>query len=366
MKINLQLVIALLICSASTYAQTWSTSNGTDIYYTTGKVGIGTSTPSQALEVFGTVLSNQVTTTTGTYGSSGSSNLSFNTNTTNRLTILNSNGFVGIGTASPTEALHVNGNILASQLSSTSVLSTNVTASGSVTSNTFLSNNGLFNTTASQFALQTNGTSRFVIKSSNGNIGIGTAAPDDKLHISNGNLVIDNGNLPTIYTGTGTSELNRFLQLSNSAGLSSSPSGLKAGGVLVADDYAYASPSKNDLIVKGKLGIGTPLTSNPNNYTLAVNGTIGTKDVHVEKTSTTWPDYVFSNSYELQPLKQVAAYIEENKHLEGVPSAAEVEKDGHSLAEMDAILLKKVEELTLYIIQQQKEIEALKAQLKNK
>jgi len=360
MKIKLQLVIALLICSAGTYAQTWSTSNGADIYYTAGKVGIGTSTPSQALEVSGTVLSSQTTTTTGTYSSSGSSNLSFNTSTTNRMTILNSNGFVGIGTTSPTQLLHVNGNVLATQFQGTSFAAT-----GSITANTFTANNGTFNSVSSLLALQTNGTNRFVIQSSNGNVGVGTATPDSKFHISGGNLVIDNSSAPTIYTGTGTAELNRYLLLSNSVGQPTA-SGLKVGGVLVADDYTYASPSKNDLIVKGKLGIGTPLTSNPNNYTLAVNGTIGTKDVHVERTSTTWPDYVFSRSYELQPLKQVAAYIEENKHLEGVPSAADVEKDGHSLAEMDAILLKKVEELTLYIIQQQKEIEALKAQLKNK
>jgi hypothetical protein len=67
----------------------------------------------------------------------------------------------------------------------------------------------------------------------------------------------------------------------------------------------------------------------------------------------------------LQPsLTEVATYIEENKHLPNVPSAAEVEQNGVDLGEMDKILLQKVEELTLYVIQQQKQIEALQSELK--
>jgi hypothetical protein len=66
----------------------------------------------------------------------------------------------------------------------------------------------------------------------------------------------------------------------------------------------------------------------------------------------------------LQPsLTEVATYIEENKHLPNVPSAAEVEQNGVDLGEMDKILLQKVEELTLYVIQQQKQIEALQKEL---
>jgi hypothetical protein len=116
----------------------------------------------------------------------------------------------------------------------------------------------------------------------------------------------------------------------------------------------------------GAVGIGTPLTNNPNGYTLAVNGKIGAKDVQVETASTTWPDYVFAKDYQLPSLTEVEKYIQENKHLENVPSAKEIEKNGHSLGEMDKILLKKVEELTLYVIQQQKEIEELKKKLERK
>ncbi len=116
----------------------------------------------------------------------------------------------------------------------------------------------------------------------------------------------------------------------------------------------------------GAVGIGTPLTNNPNGYTLAVNGKIGAKDVQVETSSTTWPDYVFAQDYRLPSLAEVEKFIQENKHLENVPSASEIEKNGHSLGEMDKILLKKVEELTMYIIQQQKEIEELKKKIEKK
>jgi len=76
-----------------------------------------------------------------------------------------------------------------------------------------------------------------------------------------------------------------------------------------------------------------------------------------------WADYVFAKDYKLRPLKDVEAFINANSHLPEVPSTAEVAKEGIDVMKMDATLLKKVEELTLYMIQQQKEIEALKAQV---
>lgn len=116
----------------------------------------------------------------------------------------------------------------------------------------------------------------------------------------------------------------------------------------------------------GGVGIGTTLANNPNNYKLAVKGGIGAYDVRVEKTSATWPDYVFKRGYRLPPLAEVESFIQEHGHLEDVPSAPEVERNGHSVGDMNAILLKKVEELTLYIIQLQKEVDALKAAQKDK
>ncbi len=70
-----------------------------------------------------------------------------------------------------------------------------------------------------------------------------------------------------------------------------------------------------------------------------------------------WPDYVFEDSYELRPLEEVASYVEENHHLPEVPSEQEIVENGLNLGEMDAIMMKKIEELTLYIIEQNKRIE---------
>jgi len=113
----------------------------------------------------------------------------------------------------------------------------------------------------------------------------------------------------------------------------------------------------------GNVGIGTALTNNPNNYMLAVNGTIGAKAVRVEITSSTWSDYVFEPNYKLMSLSEVEKYVQKNKHLPEVPSAAEVEDRGIDIADMDNILLRKIEELTLYMIEMKKENEQLKSRL---
>jgi len=96
-------------------------------------------------------------------------------------------------------------------------------------------------------------------------------------------------------------------------------------------------------------------------YNLAVNGKILAQEVRVR---TGWADYVFDKNYRLRPLAEVEAYIRANQHLPGVPSAAKVEAEGIQVGETHALLLSKIEELTLYVIQQQKEIEALKKKLK--
>jgi hypothetical protein len=75
-----------------------------------------------------------------------------------------------------------------------------------------------------------------------------------------------------------------------------------------------------------------------------------------------WPDYVFATDYQLPNLCETASFIEANKHLPGIPSAEEVKaKGGIELGEMNRLLLQKIEELTLLMIDQQKQIDALKA-----
>lgn len=100
------------------------------------------------------------------------------------------------------------------------------------------------------------------------------------------------------------------------------------------------------------IGVGSP------GEKLEVNGTIRSKKVKVEATG--WPDYVFAKNYDLRTLNEVESFIKTNQHLPDVPSAKEIEANGLDLGNMDATLLKKVEELTLYMIQMKKEIELLK------
>ncbi|MFT7613906.1 MAG: hypothetical protein ACI9J3_002886 [Parvicellaceae bacterium] len=96
------------------------------------------------------------------------------------------------------------------------------------------------------------------------------------------------------------------------------------------------------------------------------NGVVNTKKMYSEEIEVRadaigipWPDYVFSKDYDLKDLSEVEAYYTEHNHLEGIPSAADVAKDGINVAEMDAALLKKIEELTIYIIQLEERVKSL-------
>jgi hypothetical protein len=107
----------------------------------------------------------------------------------------------------------------------------------------------------------------------------------------------------------------------------------------------------------GNVGIGT---DNTGSFRLAVEGKIGARnEVTVLNPGVAWPDYVFAPGYKLRTLPETEAYIKANGHLPEVPSAGQIEKEGLNLSEMNATLLKKIEELTLHIIQLQKRIEVL-------
>ena len=103
----------------------------------------------------------------------------------------------------------------------------------------------------------------------------------------------------------------------------------------------------------GYVGIGT---RNPQSL-LAVNGIITTKEVVV--TIDGWSDFVFNKDYKLKDLEEVENFIEENNHLPDIPSEKEVMENGIQVGEMNAKLLQKIEELTLYMIEQNKKTEIL-------
>ncbi len=111
----------------------------------------------------------------------------------------------------------------------------------------------------------------------------------------------------------------------------------------------------------GQLILGTPSTnSNHQSALLTVKGDIVSQAFYV--TSNAWSDFVFDNNYKLMSLTEVEKYYKQNHHLPDVPSEKEIQEKGNNVGETDAILLQKIEELTLYLVQQQKDIEALKKQ----
>ena len=109
----------------------------------------------------------------------------------------------------------------------------------------------------------------------------------------------------------------------------------------------------------GPVGIGTP--PDPN-YKLKVGGTVYANTYHAQ--TPPWSDFVFEEDYKLPDLESVERYIKKHKHLLDVPSEAELKETGLNLPEMDAKLLQKIEELTLYVIELQKQINALKSEKK--
>ena len=108
----------------------------------------------------------------------------------------------------------------------------------------------------------------------------------------------------------------------------------------------------------GDVGIGT--TELADGYRLSVDGKIAAEEILVDL-SGDWPDYVFQEDYDLRSLEEVQSFIDENGHLPGVPAAQEVEDEGVVLGEMNRVLMEKVEELTLYILMQEKRIKALES-----
>ena len=118
---------------------------------------------------------------------------------------------------------------------------------------------------------------------------------------------------------------------------------------------------RNNLVLtsNGSVGIGTETMGT---HLLAVEGTIGAREIKVEANG--WSDFVFEDEYELPTLKEVEAHITEKGHLKDIPSAKDVGENGFYLGEMDAKLLQKIEELTLYTLQQEKKIERLQKENK--
>lgn len=302
-------------------AHTAASTSGTNARYLwSGNLGIGTAqntVPSEKFHVNGSVRSNRFNAINGDFASIGSTDVEFYTGASStdgsggalQVTIKSTNGFMGIGTASAsiTDRLHVTGNTR--------------------TSGNFLSDAGIFNVqhASNNFRLQTNGTERLTVLSSSGNVGIGIPSPAYKLDVSG------------VVNATG----------------------YRVGATEVG---IWPVASSNLSYTAGMVSIGT--TATPAGYKLAVGGKIVAEELIV-KLQANWPDYVFESDFQLMPLREVEGYVKLNKHLPGVPTAADVKENGVAVGEMNAVLLKKIEELTLYVIELKKENEAQQKELED-
>jgi|GEM_PF-6821390 len=128
-------------------------------------------------------------------------------------------------------------------------------------------------------------------------------------------------------------------------------------------DYKLISAGHNDtetFVVRANGNVGIGGVENPAER-LVVDGTICAKEVRVSLSGAPcWPDYVFEDDYKLKSLSELEDFIKTNKHLPGIPNAQEVANNGVELGDMQARLLKKIEELTLYIIELKNENEEIK------
>ncbi len=324
-------------------------------------------------------------------------NMAFATASIERMRI-NQAGFVGIGTSSPTSGLHLFTGSNPGMLPPNFVLERNDGTNQAGVLTVGISSNGFASgllgggsvyfklddpfgsSMNSDMGFSTNGLASQLVIKHNGYVGVGTETPAQKVHIKDGALLLSGavagfGGPQLLFSDNETTHPNGRWGIEYISATSTRPS---MGGLNFWTPFNPIGPSGTagnySLFLKddGKIGMGATDDSTdanfcasalPNGYRLYVNGGILTTKVKVANyCSTAWADYVFADNYNLKPLSEVETYIKENKHLPSIPSATQLEKEGLDLGNMQSLQMAKIEELTLYMIEMKKEIEALKNQ----
>ena len=370
---------------------------------------------------------NSGTTNSNFLGTTDCVPLIFKTNNVERMRLLGGKSFFGIGTAVPDATLHLHFEGIASLCEYTPPTKTMklMQLTTFATTHGFDISYNLNNDIKIQHYDQTN----FFIKgpeggltiAPDGNIGMGTDLPKQKLHIEDGNLIInrvspkipgelngalifdaENSNPNSLYNTWGIERVNSttegfglnfwtyihghgtpnkdapihsvlFLGDNSNVGIGTRTptAALDVNGSLNAESakiYGIMNAQNANIdrtlttgvlkaqsaSISGNLSVNTLSANTLSANNANINGEIKAKAVEV--TLSGWKDYVFYEDYNLMSLAEVEQFIAKNYHLPDVPSAAEVEANGVNLGEMSAILIQKVEELTLYIIQLEKRL----------
>ncbi|MFM2387648.1 MAG: hypothetical protein RL660_2405 [Bacteroidota bacterium] len=325
--------LALVSNFGTARAQLFSSGNNT---ISGTRVGIGINTPATLLHVMGNSTSTEVLRIQNNA-----------TNSTTRFTLFNDGGTNTRATFTKYSSIYAGGY---TSLTSQFPLA-NLFAFGNVKGALMLNAAGsigisYYNGTANKLRF-------FVDTTARTSIG-GSAWPKSHVHINNTDGSADTIRITNNATGHNTADGLVYGNTGNNAFITN----LEAGSLI----FGTNGLERLAINSAGSITIGS--VSNPPGYKLYVEQGILTEKLKVAVKSTSeWSDFVFSPTYKLLPLKEVGKYIDQNKHLPQMPSADQVVAQGIDVAKMDALLLQKIEELTLYLIELQKQNDELQSQL---
>ena len=228
---------------------------------------------------------------------------------------------------------------------------------------------GFSSATGINLSLKTNGIARMTFNNATGFAGINTMTPTERLHVVgnfllNGTMkMLDNNffRLGDPYSPTGSLSMHHNTNGNTYCDLNGSFYFRKVTGL--TNNGATLGILNNGTVTIGVWESMDNNVANTQGNKLMVNGGILCESLKVIGDVPN-SDHVFTKEYKLRPLQEVKAYVWNNKHLPEIPSAQEFKDNGYSVGTMDDLLLRKVEELTLYVIQLQEELDKLKLEKK--
>lgn len=265
---------------------------------------------------------------------------------------------IGIGTKDPQSKLHIVGGTDAS-----------VTLNGFIllgvehAENMVIDNNEILARNNGQVATLFLGRDGSMVQ-----IGNSTLVPGTKLYITSGSdLDLTDANSGFLVLGSiGSTNIamdNNEIQARNNESAANLTLQHNGGAVHIGngafENYHHLGVTGN-AVVTGNMRVGTAAL--PGGYSFGVDGKIICTEVMVRLVAN-WPDYVFSDNYQLKSLQEVERFIKQHKHLPGIPAATDLENNGLTLGAMQKLQMEKIEELTLYVIDLEKKISKLERAL---